>query len=49
MSVNDAEAVGLALIGLIIGVMTGRSLLRNDSVCDQFIPTISSHFVRNND
>ena len=49
LSLNDAEAVGLALIGLIIGVMAGRSLLRNDSVCDQFIPTISRHVDRDDD
>ncbi len=49
MTVNDAEAVGLALLGLIIGVMAGRSLLRKDSVCDQFIPIISGHLVRDND
>lgn len=47
--INEAAAVGLALVGLVAGVMAGRSLLRKDSVCAQFIPTISGHIVADHD
>ena len=46
-SVNEAVAVGIALLGLIAGVIAGRALLRQDSACDQFVPTISGHEERN--
>jgi len=49
VSINEAMSVGLALIGLGAGVIAGRSLLRKDSVCDQFMPIISRHSVKNYD
>lgn len=42
VATDDASGVLAAVGGLLAGLVLGRALLKRESVCDQFVPTIGS-------